>query len=82
MFYVDVGNIPAQDVENFMQRFITSMKRNQVVDPETGRVDLRYNPMSVEEDYFIPVRPGSQTEITNLAAGQNTTAIDDVKYLR
>jgi len=38
--------------------------------------------MSIEEDYFIPVRPGSATEITNLAGGQNTTAIDDVKYLR
>ena len=38
VFYVDIGNIPAQDVENFMQRFITSMKRNQVVDPDTGRI--------------------------------------------
>jgi len=82
VFYVDVGNIPAQDVENFMQRFITSMKRNQVVDPETGRVDLRYNPMSVEEDYFIPVRGGVKTEIQSLPGGQFTGDIDDVKYLR
>jgi hypothetical protein len=82
VFYVDVGNIPAQDVENFMQRFITSMKRNQVVDPDTGRVDLRYNPMSVEEDYFIPVRGGVKTEIQSLPGGQFTGDIDDVKYLR
>ena len=40
------------------------------------------NPMSIEEDYFIPVRPGSATEITNLAGGTNTTQIDDIKYLR
>jgi hypothetical protein len=82
VFYVDVGNIPAQDVENFMQRFITSMKRNQVVDPDTGRVDLRYNPMSVEEDYFIPVRGGVKTEIQPLPGGQFTGDIDDVKYMR
>ena len=82
VFYVDVGNIPAQDVENFMQRFITSMKRNQVVDPDTGKVDLRYNPMSVEEDYFIPVRGGVKTEIQSLPGGQFTGDIDDVKYLR
>ena len=82
MFYVDVGNIPPQDIENFMQRFITSMKRNQVVDPETGQVDLRYNPMSVEEDYFIPVRGGVKTEIQSLPGGQFTGDIDDVKYLR
>tara|TARA_R100001591_G_scaffold13662_1_gene19814 strand:+ start:454 stop:2445 length:1992 start_codon:yes stop_codon:yes gene_type:complete len=82
VFKVDVGNIPPQDVENFMQRFITSMKRNQVVDPETGRVDLRYNPMSVEEDYFIPVRGGVSTTIESLPGGSFTGDIDDVKYLR
>jgi len=82
VFYVDVGNIPAQDVEQFMQRFITSMKRNQVVDPDTGRVDLRYNPMSVEEDYFIPTRGDSKTEIVSLPGGAYTADIDDVKYLR
>jgi len=82
VFHVDVGNIPAQDVEQFMQRFITSMKRNQVVDPDTGRVDLRYNPLSVEEDFFIPVRGDIKTEITSLPGGTYTGDIDDVKYLR
>jgi hypothetical protein len=59
------------------------MKRNQVLDPETGRVDLRYNPMSVDEDYFIPVRGGAgSTKIETVAGGQNTAAIEDIKYLR
>ena len=47
-FKVEVGNIPPQDVEAYMQKVITSMKRNQIVDPDTGRVDLRYNPMSFQ----------------------------------
>ena len=50
VFYIDVGNIPPHDVEQFMQKVTTQMKRNQVVDPKTGRVDLRYNPMSIDED--------------------------------
>ena len=82
VFYVDVGNIPPQDVEQFMQRFITSMKRNQIVDASTGQVDLRYNPMSVEEDYFIPQRGGVSTKIESLPGGTFTGDIDDVKYLR
>ena len=82
IFYVDVGNIPPQDVEQYMQRVITSMKRNQIVDPDTGRVDLRYNPMSVEEDYYIPVRGGASTKIESLPGGTYTGDIDDVKYLR
>jgi len=82
VFKVDVGNIPPQDVEQYMQRVITSMKRNQIVDQDTGRVDLRYNPMSIEEDYFIPTRGGVGTEIVSLPGGTYTGDIDDVKYLR
>ena len=82
VFYIDVGAIAPQDVEQYMQKVVTQMKRNQVVDPDTGRVDLRYNPLSIEEDYFIPQRAGQSSKIENLGAGNNTTAIDDVKYLR
>ncbi len=81
-FYIDVGNIPPQDVEQYMQKVMTTMKRNQVVDSQTGRVDLRYNPLSVEEDYFIPVRGNSSTKIESVAGGKYTGDIEDVKYLR
>tara|TARA_R110000824_G_scaffold93487_1_gene226042 strand:+ start:1440 stop:3419 length:1980 start_codon:yes stop_codon:yes gene_type:complete len=82
VFKIDVGGIPPQDVEQYMQKVVTNLKRHQVVDPTTGQVDLRYNPMSIEEDYFIPIRPGSVTDIQSLAGAQNITAIDDIKYLR
>jgi len=82
VFKIDVGAIPPQDVEQYMEKIVTQLKRHSVVDASTGRVDLRYNPMSIEEDYFIPVRAGSVTDIVSLAGAQNITAIDDIKYLR
>jgi hypothetical protein len=83
VFKIDVGNVDPQDVEQYMQKIMTTMKRNQVVDPDTGRVDLRYNPLSIEEDYFLPVRGGaSNSEISSLPGGTFTGDIDDVKYLR
>jgi hypothetical protein len=82
-FYIDVGNIPPQEVEQYMQRVMTQMKRNQIVDINSGRVDLRYNPLSIEEDYYIPVRgAASSTKIENIQGGKNASDIDDVKYLR
>ena len=83
VFYFDVGTVAPQDVEQFIEKAKTQLKRNQVVDPTTGRVDLRYNPMSIDEDYFIPVR-GAQggTKIETLPGGSYTGDIDDVKYLR
>lgn len=82
VFYIDVGNIPPQDIEQYMQKVMTSMKRNQIVDPNSGRVDLRYNPMSVDEDYFVPTRANSASRIESLPGGTYTGDIDDVKYLR
>ena len=82
VFYIDVGAIAPQDVEQYMQKVMTQMKRHQVVDPTTGKVDLRYNPLSIEEDYYIPVRGQTNTKIENLAGGQFTGTVEDVKYLR
>lgn len=83
VFTVDVGAVAPEDVEQHMLHVMTSMKKNQVLNADTGRVDLRYNPMSVEEDYFIPSRGGlSQTKIESLPGGQYVGDIDDVKYLR
>ena len=82
VFYVDVGNIAPTDVEQYMQKVMTQMKRHQVVDPTTGQVDLRYNPLSIEEDYFIPVRGQNNTKIDTLSGGQFTGTVEDVKYLR
>jgi len=82
IFYIDVGNIAPDDVEQFMLRIQNQMKRNMIVDPNTGRVDLRYNPMSIDEDYYIPVRGQSATKVDTLSGGNFVGDIDDVRYLR
>jgi len=83
VFYIDVGGIPPEDVEQYMQKVMTQMKRNQIIDADSGRVDLRYNPFSVEEDYYIPVRGDSSgTKIETVESGKYTGDIEDVKYLR
>ena len=82
VFYIDVGGVAPEDVEQYMQKVMTQMKRNQVVDADTGRIDLRYNPLSVEEDYFVPVRGTVSSRIESLPGGSYTGDIDDIKYLK
>lgn len=83
VFYIDVGNIPPENIADYLEQAQTSLKRNAVIDKSTGQVDLRYNPLSVDEDYFLPVRGGDTgTRIDTLAGGSNTTAIEDVEYIQ
>ena len=83
VFKVDIGNIPPNEVENFMQQIINKMKKIPVIDQNTGEYNLRYNMESVTEDYFLPVRGGdSGTAIDTLPSLTNEGAIDDIEYLR
>ena len=83
VFYIDVGNVPPEEISGYMEQVQTSLKKSQVVDKDSGRVDLRYNPLSVDEDYYLPVRGAeSGTKIDTLAGGQNTTAVEDVEYIQ
>ena len=84
IFYIDVGGIPPEDVEQYMQKVMTQMKRHQLLsDTNRGELDLRYNPLSIEDDFYVPIRNGqSATKIENLQGTSWKNDIDDVKYLR
>ena len=83
IFRLDIGNIPPNEVENYMNQIINKMKKIPVIDQSTGEYNLRYNVESVTEDYFLPVRGGdSGTSIETLPGLSNQDAIQDIEYLR
>jgi hypothetical protein len=82
VFYIDVGNVAPHDIPAFIEKAQTQLKRNQIVDTDTGRVDLRYNPLSTDEDYFIPTRGEFSSRIETLPGGQYTGDIDDLMYIQ
>jgi hypothetical protein len=83
VFKVFVGNMDDKDVEPYVQRVANKFKRDQVVDNKTGNVDLRFNQMAVDQDYFIPVRDATQTmPIETLPGGTNLSEIADIEYIQ
>ena len=82
VFYVDVGNIPPRDVDSYMQNARDKLKRIPVTAESTGNVDYRYNPESILEDFFIPVRGDRGSRIETLPGGENASAIEDIEYLQ
>jgi len=83
VFKIDVGNVPPEEISNYMEQAQSSLKRASVVDKSTGKVDLRYNPLSVDEDYFIPVRGAdSGTSIDTLGGGTMAGETNDVEYIQ
>jgi hypothetical protein len=83
VFKVFVGNMDDKDVEAYVQRVANKFKRDQVVDSKTGNVDLRFNQMAVDQDYFIPVRdPAQANPIDTLPGATNLSEIADIEYIQ
>ena len=82
VFKINVGSIPPNEVDQFMQKTISTMKRTPLVNEQTGEYNLKYNSQNLMEDFYIPVRGNdTSTSIENLS-GLNYDGIADVNYLR
>lgn len=82
IFYIDVGGLPTQKAELFIERIKEKFKKEKFYNTTQGTMDARYNPMSADEDFFVPIRGQQGTKIETLPGGQNLGDIDDVKYFR
>ena len=82
VFKIDIGNIPPNEVDNYMQTVINKMKKVPYIDQNTGQYNLKFNMQNMLEDFYLPVRGGqSGTEIDSLS-GMEFGGIDDVDYLK
>ena len=83
IFKINVGAIDTEDVPAYVQEIANNFKRTPIIDTMTGQIDLRKNIMCNTEDFFIPVRDSSEpSPIETLPAGQNLTAMDDIKFIQ
>ena len=82
IFYMNVGGIPPNEVENFMQKTISTMKRTPHMDEKTGEYNLKYNVQNMLEDFYIPVRGNDSATKIDTTPGLQYDGITDVEYLR
>jgi hypothetical protein len=83
VFKVYVGNIDDEDVESYVQKVANKFKRTQTADNNTGQLDVRYNTLAVDQDYFVPVRdPNSPSPIETLPGATNLDQIADIQFIQ
>jgi hypothetical protein len=82
IFKIDIGNIPPNEVDTFMETIINKMKKIPHVDPNTGNYNLRFNLNNMLEDYYLPVRGGQSTTSIDTLPGMTFTGLDDIEYVK
>jgi len=82
VYYINVGSIPPNEVDAFMEKTVSKMKRTPYVDQTTGDYNLKYNMQNMMEDFFIPVRNNDSATKIDTTKGLDYDGIQDVEYLR
>lgn len=82
IFYTDIGNIPPNEVDNYMEKLMSKMKKVPYIDEQSGEYNLRFNLQNMVEDYYIPVRGGDSGTKIDTLGGIEWTGTDDIEYLR
>ncbi len=71
VFYVDVTDIPPAKREAYLKKQARDVKKKSLVDPKTGRLDMRYNPLCVAGDTKIPLLDGTNPTILEIIDKHN-----------
>lgn len=83
IFYIDVGNLPANKAEAHMKGIMSQYRNKLVYDAQTGNLKDDRKHMSMLEDFWLPRREGGRgTEISTLPGGDNLGQIDDIIYFQ
>lgn len=82
VYYIEVGNIDPNDVPQHMENIKKEIKKQPVVNQSSGNVNFKFNPISLEEDFFLPIRGDKGSRIETLAGAANMNDILDVEYLQ
>ena len=82
IFKIDIGNIPPNEVDSFMEQIITKMKKIPHIDQNTGNYNLKFNLNNMLEDYYLPVRGGQSSTSIDTLPGMTFTGIEDIDYVK
>lgn len=81
-FYIDTGDLPPNESLAFVNRVRQNFRKKKFVDPNSGKLNLKFESIAPDEDFFIPSRKGvDSTRIENLGSPQ-WQAMDDIEYFR
>lgn len=87
VFYIDIGQLPPFKAEAFIERLKDQFRKKKVVKSNNTQsgpsaVEERYHAPAQDEDFWLPLRPNSNTRIETLPGAQNLGEIDDTVYFR
>jgi hypothetical protein len=82
VFKLNVGNLPQNEIDTYVQNFLNRIKKTPFIDPQTGDYNLRYNMQNITEDFVLTHRGDPQSNTIETSKGlENSGATDVLEFL-
>lgn len=82
IYYIDTGDIPPAEAMALVKKVKQGFRKKTLINPTTGKLDFRYNPISPNEDVFIPTRGGKESTRVDVLSGLDWQNLEDLEYFR
>lgn len=85
VFYIDTGKMPPQRAKAHLEQYKNEIRQKKIPSFGGGKqtVDSVYNPQSMNEDFFLSIKPeGRGSRIESLPGGAATGETNDLEYFR
>ena len=82
VFYVNVGAIPPDQVEQFMADTVNKMKKTPHIDQQTGDYNMKFNVQNMTEDFYVPVRGNDSATKIDTTKGLDYDGTNDIEYIK
>ena len=79
---MNVGGIPPQEIDQYMEKTVAKMKKTPYVDQQTGDYNLKFNIQNMTEDFYIPVRGNDSATKIETTKGLDYDGTTDIEYLK
>lgn len=81
-FYIDVGEYDNERGLAYVNRVKNNFIKKKFLNPTTGKLDMRHNPLSMDEDFFVPSRNGKDSTRIEVLSGPDYSETDTLEYHR
>jgi hypothetical protein len=83
VFYIDVGNLPKQKAEQYLQDVMRRYRNRMAYSTSDGTIRDDKKFMSVMDDFFLPRREGGRgTQLDIVPGGSNLGELTDINYFQ
>ena len=82
VFYMNVGGIPPNEIDSYMEKTVAKMKKTPYIDQQTGDYNLKFNIQNMTEDFYIPVRGNDSSTKIETTKGLDYDGTTDIEYLK